>query len=53
MKSKNMVTNKYLKIDNKIDKIIDNVSNYMINLNIEYIRSEILKAYEYTKKAHE
>lgn len=53
MKSKNMAANKYLKIDNKVDKIIDNVSNYMINLNIEYIRSEILKAYEYTKKAHE
>jgi hypothetical protein len=45
--------NKYLKIDQKVDKIINLVSKYMTNLNIEYIRSEILKAYEYTKEAHE
>jgi hypothetical protein len=45
--------NKYLKIDQKVDKIINLVSKYMTNLNIEYIRIEILKAYEYTKEAHE
>ena len=45
--------NEYLKIDRKIDKIISIVSNYMSNLNTEYIRSEILKAYEYAKVAHE
>jgi hypothetical protein len=45
--------NKYLKIDKKIDKIVGIVSNYMTNLNSEYIRSEIIKAYEYAKEAHE
>ena len=45
--------NKYINIDNKVLKIIDIVSEYMTNLNSEYIKSEILKAYEYAKEWHE
>ncbi|MFK7780231.1 MAG: RelA/SpoT family protein, partial [Candidatus Gracilibacteria bacterium] len=48
-----MDPDKYLKIDQKVDKIVKKVSKYMVNLNIEYIRKEIFKAYEYTKEAHE
>jgi GTP diphosphokinase / guanosine-3',5'-bis(diphosphate) 3'-diphosphatase len=44
---------KYKKIDKKIDKIIKKVLTYMNNLNVEYIETEIKKAYEYSKKAHE
>ncbi len=45
--------NKYNKTDKKILKIVDIVSEYMTNLNSEYIKSEILKAYEYAKEWHE
>ena len=45
--------NKYIKIDKKVDKIVNTVSKYLINLNIEYIRTEIYNAYEYTKESHE
>jgi len=48
-----MEKNEYFKIDKRVDRIIDNVSKYMVNLNHEYIRGQILKAYEYTKLAHE
>jgi hypothetical protein len=43
----------YNKLDNSVEKIIDTVSKYITNLNIQYIRSEILKAYEYAKEAHD
>jgi len=43
----------YKEIDKKVEKIVKDVFKYMSNLNIEYIRSEIFKAYEYTKIAHE
>jgi hypothetical protein len=42
--------NKYEKIDKKVLKIVDAVSEYMTNLNSEYIKNEILKAYEYAKE---
>lgn len=44
---------KYLNIDKKVEKIVIHVSKYMSNLNVEYIRKEIFRAYEYTKDAHE
>lgn len=47
------MSDKYLKIDKKVDRIILRVTKYMSNLNPEYIKSEILKAYEYAKQAHE
>jgi len=40
---------KYEAIDKKVFKIIDKVIAYMTNLNPEYIKTEILKAYEYAK----
>jgi hypothetical protein len=42
--------NKYKEIDNKVLKIIDLVEEYMTNLNSEYIKNEIIKAYEYAKE---
>ncbi|MCD5385189.1 RelA/SpoT family protein [Candidatus Gracilibacteria bacterium] len=45
--------NKYQQTDKRILKIIDIVSEYMTNLNHSYIKSEILKAYEYAKESHE
>ncbi len=45
--------NKYKEIDNKVLKIIDLVEEYMTNLNSEYIKNEIIKAYEYAKEWHE
>ncbi len=45
--------NKYLKTDEKIAEIVNLVSVYMSNLNKTYIETEILKAYEYAKEAHE
>ena len=44
---------KYEAIDKKVFKIIDKVVVYMTNLNPEYIKTEILKAYEYAKVWHE
>jgi hypothetical protein len=44
--------NKYLKIDRKINKVISRVCEYMNNLNPEYVKIEILKAYEYAKNSH-
>ncbi len=44
---------KYWNIDKKVEKIVIKVFKYMSNLNIEYIREEIFRAYEYTKIAHE
>jgi hypothetical protein len=44
---------KYSNIDKKVEKIVLNTAKYMANLNIEYIRKEIFKAYEYAKDAHE
>ena len=48
-----MEKDKYIKIDRKVEKIVEKVSKYLPNLNFEYISSEIFKAYEYTKIAHE
>ncbi len=45
--------NIYKKADKKVEKIIKLVSGYMKNLNVEYIRSEINKAYIYARDAHE
>ena len=44
---------KYTNIDKKVEKIVLNTAKYMTNLNIEYIKNEITKAYEYAKEAHE
>jgi len=42
----------YEKIDKKVETIVDRVLSYMTNLNADFIRFEIYKAYEYAKKAH-
>ncbi|MDD2907484.1 MAG: RelA/SpoT family protein [Candidatus Gracilibacteria bacterium] len=44
---------RYIKIDAKVDAIVKKVSLYMRNLNFEYIKSEIFKAYLYSRDAHE
>ncbi|MDD2871398.1 MAG: RelA/SpoT family protein [Candidatus Gracilibacteria bacterium] len=44
---------RYINIDKKVEKIVLDVAKYMTNLNIEYIRSEIFKAYIYSRDAHE
>lgn len=49
----NINNERYLKIDKKVEKIVDKVSKYMVNLNEEYIRTEIFKAYELAKISHE
>lgn len=41
------------KIDKKIDKIVERASHYMKDLNFEYIKNEIFKAYNYSYEAHE
>ena len=43
----------YSKIDKKVDEIIDIVALYMKNLNKDYVRDEIYKAYLYARDAHE
>ena len=43
----------YTKIDKKVDNIIEKVSLYMNNLNKDYIKNEIYKAYLYAREAHE
>lgn len=48
-----MEKNNYEKIDKKVEQIVKKVSFYMKNLNIEYIREEIFKAYFYARDAHE
>jgi len=45
--------NKYIQIDQKVLKITKLVLKYMPNLNEEYIKTEIFKAYEYAKQWHE
>jgi len=42
--------NKYIQIDQKVLKITKLVLKYMPNLNEEYIKTEIFKAYEYAKQ---
>ncbi|MDD3144945.1 MAG: RelA/SpoT family protein [Candidatus Gracilibacteria bacterium] len=44
---------KYTKIDEKVEGIVKKVSLYMRNLNFEYIKSEIFRAYLYSRDAHE
>ncbi|MDR1987420.1 MAG: hypothetical protein LBQ24_01270 [Candidatus Peribacteria bacterium] len=41
------------KTDKKIEKIIEKASHYMKDLNFEYIKSEIFKAYSYSYDAHD
>jgi hypothetical protein len=43
----------YSKIDKKVDKIVKNISLYMRNLNKDYIKKEVYKAYLYARDAHE
>ena len=43
----------YTKVDKKVDWIVKDVLVYMRNLSPEYIRSEIFKAYFYSREAHE
>lgn len=43
----------YSKIDKRVEKIVKKVSSYMTDLNEEYIREEIFKAYIYARDAHE
>ena len=42
----------YDKIDIQVEGIVSKVLKYMNNLNADFIRSEIFKAYEYAKDAH-
>ncbi|MDR1945064.1 MAG: hypothetical protein LBQ59_03090 [Candidatus Peribacteria bacterium] len=42
-----------IKIDNKIDGIVKKVSLYMRDLNFEYIKNEIYRAYIFAYKAHD
>jgi len=44
---------KYTKIDEKVELIVKRVSSYMRNLNYDYIKNEIFKAYLYSRDAHE
>ncbi len=44
---------KYTKINDKVEWIVKKVSLYMRNLNFEYIKSEIFRAYLYSRDAHE
>ncbi|MDR2411208.1 MAG: hypothetical protein LBD88_00980 [Candidatus Peribacteria bacterium] len=41
-----------IKIDNKVNGIVKKVSLYMRNLNFEYIKNEIYKAYIFAYEAH-
>ncbi|PZM81979.1 (p)ppGpp synthetase [Candidatus Gracilibacteria bacterium] len=43
----------YSKLEAKVESIVEKVSSYMTNLNSQYIREEIFKAYNYAKQAHE
>ena len=44
---------RYIKIDEKVEGIVKKVSLYMRNLNYDYIKTEIFKAYLYARDAHE
>lgn len=44
---------KYLKIDKRVEQIVKKVAEYMPNLNSEFIREEIFKAYVFARDAHE
>jgi hypothetical protein len=44
---------KYIKIDEKVESIVKKVSLYMRNLNYDYIKNEIFRAYLYARDAHE
>lgn len=41
------------KLDAKVENIVKKVSLYMRDLNIEYIKNEIFKAYNYAYEAHQ
>ena len=41
------------KLEKKVDWIVKRVASYMPNLNIEYIKEEVFKAYNYAKEAHQ
>ena len=41
------------KLEKKVDWIVKRVALYMPNLNIEYIKEEVFKAYNYAKEAHQ
>jgi len=43
----------YSEIDKKVDIIVEKVSLYMKNINKDFIRDEIYKAYIYARDAHE
>ena len=43
----------YQKLEKKVDWIVKRVALYMPNLNIEYIKEEVFKAYNYAKEAHQ
>jgi succinate dehydrogenase/fumarate reductase-like Fe-S protein len=42
----------YSKIDEKVERIIKLATSYMGDLDENYIRKHILRAYELAKKAH-
>lgn len=43
---------KEINLEEKIEKIVKKVSLYMVDLNYEYIKTEIFKAYNYANEAH-
>jgi hypothetical protein len=44
---------RYTKIDENVELIVKRVSIYMRNLNYDYIKNEIFRAYEYARDSHE
>ncbi|MDD3646313.1 MAG: RelA/SpoT family protein [Candidatus Gracilibacteria bacterium] len=47
------MTGRYIKIDENVEFIVKKVSMYMRNLNYDYIKNEVFKAYLYAREAHE
>jgi hypothetical protein len=48
-----IMIDRYIKIDDNVELIVKRVSMYMRNLNYDYIRNEIFKAYIYSREAHD
>jgi GTP pyrophosphokinase len=46
------IMDKDTKLDKKVEKIVERVTQYMRDLNFEYIEGEIFRAYEYAYDAH-
>lgn len=51
--SENTLSEKYLKIDKKVERIVKKVQTYMRGMEKDTIRKEITDSYEFAKRAHE